>query len=148
MADHDTPDGYLHLYCNRATGSLTMACQEKEPESRNIKMGTLQCRGTKTDLQGLMRTRVLTKRQRTVKFINDEATSIHGNLKVASVYTSESGEWKLGGFEVLSNVKDDDAVVYVCSILLRTFSESKIDNFHLRPMEVSFPILGDTLLLS
>jgi len=32
---------------------------------------------------------------------------------VASIYTSESGEWKLGGFEVLSNVKDDEAVIYV-----------------------------------
>jgi SCY1-like protein 1 len=52
-------------------------------------------------------------RKSTVKFINDEASSVHGNLKVASVYTSESGEWKLGGFEVLSNVKDDDAVIYV-----------------------------------
>lgn len=51
--------------------------------------------------------------QRTVKFINDEASSVHGNLKVASVYTTESGEWKLGGFEVLSNVKDDEAVIYV-----------------------------------
>ncbi|KAK4219558.1 armadillo-type protein [Rhypophila decipiens] len=49
---------------------------------------------------------------KTIKFINDEASSVHGNLKVASVYTSESGEWKLGGFEVLSNVKDDDAVIY------------------------------------
>lgn len=51
--------------------------------------------------------------QNTVKFINGEASSIHGNLKVASVYTTESGEWKLGGFEVLSNVKDSDAVIYV-----------------------------------
>ncbi|CAP73882.1 uncharacterized protein PODANS_2_12370 [Podospora anserina S mat+] len=50
---------------------------------------------------------------RTVKFINDEASSVHGNLKVASVYTTESGEWKLGGFEVLSNVKDDEAVIYL-----------------------------------
>lgn len=55
-----------------------------------------------------------TKKQRTVKFINDEASSVHGSLKVASVYTSESGEWKLGGFEVLSNIKDDDAIIYVC----------------------------------
>lgn len=29
------------------------------------------------------------------------------------MYTSESGEWKLGGFEVLSSIKDDDAVIYV-----------------------------------
>lgn len=52
-------------------------------------------------------------RQRTIKFINDEGTSIHGNIKVGSVYTSEAGEWKLGGFEVLSSVKDDEAVIYV-----------------------------------
>ncbi|KFZ14951.1 hypothetical protein V501_02973 [Pseudogymnoascus sp. VKM F-4519 (FW-2642)] len=48
----------------------------------------------------------------TVKFINDDASSIHGSLKAASVYTSESGEWKLGGFEVLSSLKDDEAVIY------------------------------------
>lgn len=52
--------------------------------------------------------------QRTIKFINDEASSVHGSLKVASIFTSESGEWKLGGFEVLSNVKDDEAIIYVC----------------------------------
>ncbi|KAK4657366.1 Nuclear aminoacylation-dependent tRNA export pathway component [Podospora pseudocomata] len=56
--------------------------------------------------------------QRTVKFINDEASSVHGNLKVASVYTTESGEWKLGGFEVLSNVKDDEAVIYTYGSLV------------------------------
>lgn len=57
---------------------------------------------------------MLTHFQRTLKFINDEASSIHGNLRVGSIYTSESGEWKLGGFEILSNVKDDDAIIYVC----------------------------------
>ncbi|PSR83485.1 armadillo-type protein [Coniella lustricola] len=49
---------------------------------------------------------------RTVKFINDEASSIHGNIRVGSIYTSESGEWKLGGFEILSSIKDDDAIIY------------------------------------
>ncbi|GAB1315086.1 Nuclear aminoacylation-dependent tRNA export pathway component [Madurella fahalii] len=55
---------------------------------------------------------------RTIKFINDEAASVHGSLKVASVYTTESGEWKLGGFEVLSNVKDDEAVIYTYGSLV------------------------------
>ncbi|KAL8422112.1 hypothetical protein RB596_002735 [Gaeumannomyces avenae] len=55
---------------------------------------------------------------RTVKFINDEASSIHGNLTVSSIYTSESGEWKLGGFDVLSNVKDDDAIIYTYGSLV------------------------------
>ncbi|KAH7148691.1 armadillo-type protein [Dactylonectria macrodidyma] len=49
---------------------------------------------------------------RTIKFINHEASSIHGSLKVGSVYTSESGEWKLGGFDVLSSVKDDESIIY------------------------------------
>ncbi|RSL92145.1 hypothetical protein CEP52_013990 [Fusarium oligoseptatum] len=49
---------------------------------------------------------------RTVKFINEDASSIHGSLKVGSVYTSESGEWKLGGFDVLSSVKDDESIIY------------------------------------
>lgn len=48
----------------------------------------------------------------TIKFINDEASSVHGNLRVGSIYTSESGEWKLGGFEILSNLKDDEAIIY------------------------------------
>lgn len=48
----------------------------------------------------------------TVKFINDEASSIHGAIRAGSVYTSESGEWKLGGFEVLSSLKDDEAIIY------------------------------------
>ena len=55
---------------------------------------------------------------RTIKFINEEGSSVHGSLSVASVYTSESGEWKLGGFEVLSNVKDDDAVIYTYGSLV------------------------------
>ncbi|KAF6811284.1 hypothetical protein CSOJ01_05842 [Colletotrichum sojae] len=56
--------------------------------------------------------------QRTVKFINDEASSIHGNLRVGSIYTSESGEWKMSGFEVLSSVKEDDAVIYTYGSLV------------------------------
>ncbi|KAI1422966.1 armadillo-type protein [Xylaria sp. FL1777] len=55
---------------------------------------------------------------RTIKFINEEGSSIHGSLRVASIYTSESGEWKLGGFEVLSNVKDDDAIIYTYGSLV------------------------------
>lgn len=55
---------------------------------------------------------------RTLKFVNDEGSSIHGSVRAASVYTSESGEWKLSGFEVLSNVKDDDAVIYTYGSLV------------------------------
>jgi SCY1-like protein 1 len=53
--------------------------------------------------------------QQTIKFINDDASSVHGALRVSSLYTSESGEWKVGGFEVLSSMKDDEAIIYVRS---------------------------------
>ncbi|KAF2840827.1 kinase domain-containing protein [Patellaria atrata CBS 101060] len=55
---------------------------------------------------------------KTLKFINSEATSIHGSLKVSSIFTSESGEWKLGGFDVLSSMKDDDAILYTYGSLV------------------------------
>lgn len=34
-------------------------------------------------------------------------------MRASSVYTSESGEWKLGGFDVLSSMKEDDTIIYV-----------------------------------
>ncbi|KAF4125766.1 SCY1-like protein 1 [Geosmithia morbida] len=55
---------------------------------------------------------------RTISFINGDASSIHGSLRVSSVYTSESGEWKLGGFEVLSSVKDDESAIYTYGSLV------------------------------
>jgi SCY1-like protein 1 len=46
-------------------------------------------------------------------FVNDSCASTHGNVRLDSVFVASSGEWKLGGFEVLSNAKDDAAVLYV-----------------------------------
>ncbi|KAJ4357647.1 Nuclear aminoacylation-dependent tRNA export pathway component [Didymosphaeria variabile] len=48
---------------------------------------------------------------KTLKFVNTEATSIHGCIRPASIFFSESGEWKLGGFDALSSVKEDDSVL-------------------------------------
>ncbi|KAJ4144441.1 hypothetical protein LMH87_003323 [Akanthomyces muscarius] len=55
---------------------------------------------------------------RTLKFINTDASSIHGSVKVGSIYTSESGEWKLGGFDVLSSVKEDESTIYTYGSLV------------------------------
>lgn len=52
--------------------------------------------------------------QSTLKFINEDASSVHGVVRASSVFTSEGGEWKLGGFDILSSMNDDDAVIYVC----------------------------------
>ncbi|KAF5019145.1 hypothetical protein F66182_8850 [Fusarium sp. NRRL 66182] len=55
---------------------------------------------------------------RTIKFINEDASSIHGSIKVGSIYTSESGEWKMGGFDVLSSLKDDESIIYTYGSLV------------------------------
>ncbi|KAH9940496.1 uncharacterized protein BXZ73DRAFT_42907 [Epithele typhae] len=47
-----------------------------------------------------------------LSFLNESAASTHGNIRVDSVFISASGEWKLGGLDVLSNPKDDAAVLY------------------------------------
>ena len=51
--------------------------------------------------------------QNTLAFVNEEALSVHGNVRTSSVFISQSGEWRLGGLDVLSSMKEDDAVIYV-----------------------------------
>ncbi|KAK2760844.1 hypothetical protein FQN54_002083 [Arachnomyces sp. PD_36] len=66
----------------------------------------------------------------TLKFINEDASSVHGAVRVGSIYTSESGEWKLGGFDVLSSMKEDDAIIY-------TYGSLVPDSARYSPPEVS-----------
>ncbi|KAE8147912.1 armadillo-type protein [Aspergillus avenaceus] len=54
----------------------------------------------------------------TLKFINEDASSVHGIVRASSVFTSESGEWKLGGFDVLSSMNDENAVIYTYGSLV------------------------------
>ncbi|KKK21074.1 hypothetical protein ARAM_004312 [Aspergillus rambellii] len=54
----------------------------------------------------------------TLKFINGDASSVHGAVRASSVFTSESGEWKLGGFDILSSMNDDQAVIYTYGSLV------------------------------
>ncbi|KAG2132258.1 armadillo-type protein [Suillus cothurnatus] len=51
-------------------------------------------------------------------FLNDSASSTHGNVRPNAVFITPSGEWKLGGFEVLSNPKDDLSVIYTMGGLM------------------------------
>ncbi|KAA1077660.1 hypothetical protein PGT21_015179 [Puccinia graminis f. sp. tritici] len=48
----------------------------------------------------------------TLKFLNGPGASTHGNLRLTSVFITQSGEWKLSGFEVLSSPKDPQPVLY------------------------------------
>ena len=34
-------------------------------------------------------------------------------MRASSIFISESGEWKLGGFDILSSMNDEDPVIYV-----------------------------------
>ncbi|KAF8756831.1 ARM repeat-containing protein [Rhizoctonia solani] len=45
-------------------------------------------------------------------FINDACHSSHGMIRVESVFISPSGEWRLGGLDVMSNPTDAAAVLY------------------------------------
>lgn len=49
---------------------------------------------------------------KTLKFVNEEGTSVHGNIRASSIFTSDSGEWKIGGLEILSSMKDDEAIIF------------------------------------
>ncbi|PVI07752.1 ARM repeat-containing protein [Periconia macrospinosa] len=67
---------------------------------------------------------------KTLKFINTEATSVHACIRPASIFFSESGEWKLGGFDALSSMKEDDSV-------LPTYGGLIPDSHRYMPPEVS-----------
>ncbi|PPQ93682.1 LOW QUALITY PROTEIN: hypothetical protein CVT25_012741 [Psilocybe cyanescens] len=51
-------------------------------------------------------------------FLNDQCLSTHGKICPCSIFLSPSGEWKLGGFELLSNPKDEGALLYTMGGLL------------------------------
>ncbi|KAF9484514.1 ARM repeat-containing protein [Pholiota conissans] len=51
-------------------------------------------------------------------FLNDQCVSTHGKICTSSIFLSPSGEWKLGGFELLSNPREDSAVLYTMGGLL------------------------------
>ncbi|KAF8893945.1 hypothetical protein BD779DRAFT_1753347 [Infundibulicybe gibba] len=51
-------------------------------------------------------------------FLNSSCLSTHGNVCINSIFISPSGEWKLGGFDVLSNPKEDTAILYTMGGLI------------------------------
>ncbi|KAL9081708.1 MAG: hypothetical protein Q9159_007106 [Coniocarpon cinnabarinum] len=86
--------------------------------------------GDRVDTDGSVWTLSNGTKRRTIKFINEEASSVHGSLRVASIFLSESGEWKVGGFDILSSVKDEDAAIFTYSSLVPNLGQ-------LMPPEVS-----------
>jgi SCY1-like protein 1 len=82
---------------------IYLATERVSPLSWHVKRKSLSAETIKWGLHGVATT---------LKFINTDAASVHGGIRVGSIYTNEAGEWKLGGFEVLSSMNEDDAVIY------------------------------------
>jgi SCY1-like protein 1 len=83
--------------------TIYIATERVTPLSWHIKRKSLSAETVKWGLHSIATT---------LKFINNDASSVHGSVRVGSVYANEAGEWKLGGFEVLSSMNEDDAVIY------------------------------------
>ncbi|KAG8744486.1 hypothetical protein FRC10_010051 [Ceratobasidium sp. 414] len=54
-------------------------------------------------------------------FINDACQSSHGMIRVESIFISPSGEWRLGGLDLMSNPTDPVAVLYSMGERTRAF---------------------------
>ncbi|KAF1946181.1 kinase domain-containing protein [Clathrospora elynae] len=81
---------------------IYIATERLDPLSWHVKRNSLTEETTKWGLHNIAKT---------LKFINADASSIHGCIRPASIFFSESGEWKLGGFDALSSVKEDDSML-------------------------------------
>ncbi|KAH7094432.1 armadillo-type protein [Paraphoma chrysanthemicola] len=81
---------------------IYIATERLSPLSWHVRRKSLTEETTKWGLHNIAKT---------LKFVNADASSIHGCIRPASIFFSESGEWKLGGFEALSSVKEDDSVL-------------------------------------
>ncbi|KAF1849600.1 ARM repeat-containing protein [Cucurbitaria berberidis CBS 394.84] len=81
---------------------IYIATERLSPLSWHVKRKSLTEETTKWGLHNIAKT---------IKFINADATSIHGCIRPASIFFSESGEWKLAGFDALSSVKEDDSIL-------------------------------------
>ncbi|KAF7728827.1 hypothetical protein EC973_005453 [Apophysomyces ossiformis] len=46
-----------------------------------------------------------------IKFINNDCNMVHGNVRISSIFTNKAGEWKLGGFELLSSMKEESPII-------------------------------------
>lgn len=53
-----------------------------------------------------------------MKFINKDCGMVHGNVRISSVFVNRAGEWKLGGFELLSSMKEESPVILVINKFL------------------------------
>ena len=47
-----------------------------------------------------------------MEFVNTECNLVHGNMRTSSVFISESGEWKLAGFEISTLKTNNESLFF------------------------------------
>ncbi|QSL66024.1 hypothetical protein MERGE_003161 [Pneumocystis wakefieldiae] len=47
-----------------------------------------------------------------LQFIHENAMSVHGNVRISSIFVNESGEWKVFGMELFSLIREKDCILY------------------------------------
>ncbi|EMR09137.1 hypothetical protein PNEG_02480 [Pneumocystis murina B123] len=47
-----------------------------------------------------------------LQFIHENALSVHGNVRISSIFVNESGEWKIFGLELFSLIKEKECILY------------------------------------
>lgn len=70
-----------------------------------------------SDLNSFVESQLIYRLKIALTFLNDPCSSAHGSVTPTAIFISQSGEWKLGGFELLSNPKEEAAVLYVSKML-------------------------------
>ncbi|SAM04305.1 hypothetical protein [Absidia glauca] len=46
-----------------------------------------------------------------IKFLNNDCSLVHGNIRTNTIFTTRAGEWKLGGLELLSSMKEESPMI-------------------------------------
>lgn len=54
----------------------------------------------------------------TIKFLSEDCQIIHGNIGIQSVFVTRSGEWKVGGFEVMHSIKEERSFLKIYGYLM------------------------------
>ncbi|CAH6719715.1 cytoplasmic export protein 1 [[Candida] jaroonii] len=82
-----------------------------------------------------------------LEFLNLKCNYVHGNVNVNSIYVNKEGDWKLFGFEFLTNLQSDpDQPIYRFSRYLAIFNNSLPDDVLNQGIDVirPFPIKFDS----
>ncbi|KAG4303377.1 hypothetical protein PCANB_000310 [Pneumocystis canis] len=84
--------------------SITIATERVTPLNWDIQRNIMD---EETLLWGLYQVAV------TLNFIHGNALSIHGNVRLSSIFINESGEWKIFGLELFSSIKEEDSILNI-----------------------------------